>query len=172
MRNLNRLRSAAGLVAVAMLVGVPAGAHHDPGYADVCAANELGPDDHGYWILYGGRECHIDRISDDTAYAGTGTWRLEILRAGKHSAGEWLDAQGHVVDADTPARPVVRTRIILTSSNARPACGSAIARGDAVHATMSGEGSTLTLSSPPGGGAVETIAMRAAFPGDHRDCLR
>jgi hypothetical protein len=158
---------------VAMASVVVAGsarADHQPAYTDSCTATSLGAT-YGYWIVNIGESCHIDG-PDPMVYSATGSWRLEILRPGKHPAGEWLDKDGNVVIVDTPERPVVRTRIVLTQANALPACGSAMERGDSVRATVSGAGSTIQLTSPPGGGAVEAVAMATAFPGDHRNCLR
>jgi hypothetical protein len=168
-----RVMAALGVTAGSLLAasGAASAAETRPPYTESCTATPVGGN-HGSEGYYIGDDCRIDPVWDELAYAGVGTWRLELLRDGKQPGGEWLDVDGAVVTDDTPERPVVRTRIVLTSDTAMPVCGSAIETGDTVIATVEGPSSAITLQSGPGGGFVEATAINTAFPGDHRSCLK
>lgn len=161
------------LVALAAVTGGPGGGAvraDEVGPHDACVATSAwpGPQSWGYAGLSGGTRCRI-RASEGEAYLAAGSWQLVILRPGKHPGGEWLDRAGRPTNGEG-RRSVARTRIVLTSENARPACATAIRRGDVVDASV-GTSGMITIGSPWGGGDVENTVWGAATPGDHRDCL-
>lgn len=143
----------------------------DIGYHETCVSAPAGPQSWGYAGVNGRRAgCRL-QVWESQAYAGAGAWRLEILRPGRHPGGEWLDRSGRVTTATSGRRSVAWTRIVLTSENARPACGSAIRRYDVIDARALEPGGALVIGSLPGGGDVENMTWALAMPGDHRDCL-